>query len=192
MLIDHAGFARWMDDYRMTLDFASKIFGVTRRTVTRWRNSGRISRAAAQMIRVIDLQAAPWTASFWRGARVGLSTLVWQWRNELFAPPGGVWQDYRTAAETRRAAAHRKRCEAWRQAEAERKRLADLARARKAATTRRARAAAARAAQATPAPAPLALALLRRGGWLQGFAGGLATAARSPSMACTRSIASSA
>lgn len=192
MLIDHEGFARWMDDYRMTLEFASKIFGVTRRTVSRWRSAGRISKAAAQMIKVIERQAAPWTASFWRGTRCGLSTLIWQWRNDLFAPPGGQWQDYRTPAEKRRAVAHAKRCEAWRKAEAERKRLADLARAAKAATTRRARAAAAQAARATPAPAPLALALLRRGGWLQGFAGGLATAARSPSMAWTRSIASSA
>lgn len=142
MLVDGRGFAAFLDEFSISLEFAVKIFAVSRRTVIRWRATDLISATAAQIVRTIRWQAAPWTASGWRGLRVVISQLTADWRELLFAPPGGHWQDYRTAAEQDRAQAHRAACDAYRAADACRRRSVRLKAARKAAATRRANAAA--------------------------------------------------
>lgn len=135
-------FAAFQTEVGLTVDFAAKVFGVSRRTVTRWRSACQIPRSAARMIMAIRLRAAPWNSSFGiAGApnyRRGMPMLAWEWRELLFAPPGGKWQDFRTWEERQRQVAHNKSCDARAAAEREARRLSRLRAARKGAATRKA------------------------------------------------------
>lgn len=96
MLVHAPEFAAFLDTYKIQLDHAAQIFGVSRRTVSRWRSTERISGAAAQIVRSIEAQAAPWSLMFRRSFRDGVRTLHHAFRVALF---GARWQDYRTPAE---------------------------------------------------------------------------------------------
>lgn len=133
-------FRDWCARYALSVEQAAKIFAVSRRTVIRWRNSARIPRPAAQLVRVIERQQAPWNASFSRSEHVGMMRLDPDWRDELFAPPGGRWQDYRSPAQRALARDLALRAEAYAAQRAQQRRAARLAAGRKAAATRARRA----------------------------------------------------
>jgi hypothetical protein len=132
-------FAAFMREFALSRAFCSKVFGVSERTVTRWRSARKIPASALQLARTIEHQAAPWNAGFRRGWWCGVVGLDWAWRQALFAPPGGQWQDYRTPehrrAVARDAAQRALECAAEDQA----RRRARLQAGRKAAATRAAR-----------------------------------------------------
>ncbi|MEQ1440792.1 hypothetical protein AAG565_15705 [Fontimonas sp. SYSU GA230001] len=86
----------WMRQFSLRRAYCAKVFGVCEHTITRWRVHGRIPPPALQIVRTIERQSAPWNASFVRGWWPGVCQLTVPWRNELFAPPGGHWQDYRS------------------------------------------------------------------------------------------------
>lgn len=99
MNVSADGFSAFMSKMSMSLDEAAKVFAVSRRTVTRWRTTDTVSAPAAQLMRSIQWQATPWNNGFRRSFRAGITLLAWEWRQALFAPPGGRWQDYRTNKE---------------------------------------------------------------------------------------------
>lgn len=137
-------FAAFQMEFGLTREFAGKVFGISRRTVSRWRTLKRIPRTALRLVMTIQLRAAPWNSSFGVGAapnyRRGMPMLPWEWREVLFAPPGGHWQDFRTQGERQRLAAAVKTSKARQAAEVEARRLSRLRAARKGAETRRLRA----------------------------------------------------
>lgn len=144
-------FSDWINQKSLPLDVAARLFGVSRRTVERWRQRGEVSRCAWVLMRSIDAGAAPLNASLHRGPRVGLP--IYELRDALW--PG--WREHRTPDEIAAAEAMRRRAERW-AADRERAR-AD--RARRAARTRAARRAAAAAAAADAAAIARALATAR-------------------------------
>ncbi len=135
----HFDFSAFMFQFGLNRAFCAKVFGVSERSVTRWRQSAQIPTPAARLAMSIQLQAVPWNASMTRGVRIGMSQLAWQWRNELFAPAGGQWQDYRSPQERAEFAARAKEIRAARAAHAARIKRVRLDAGRKAAKTRAAR-----------------------------------------------------
>lgn len=148
MLVAAGGFSAFMSEYSLSLDMAAKVFAVSRRTVTRWRATERISSQAAQIMRAIRWQSAPWSYGFRRSLRAGITTLAYEWRQLLFASPGGRWQDYRTPAEVRAQAQANAAAQARREAHEAARRAERRQAVRKAQETKRERAAARQAALA--------------------------------------------
>jgi hypothetical protein len=132
-------FSAFMRQFALSRSFCSKVFGVSERTVTRWRSARKIPASALQLVRTIEHQAPPWNAGFRRSWHCGIVALAWTWRQLLFAPPGGTWQQYRSAEDRQRAAAMAARGAAYQAEREEARRRARLAAGRKAAATRKAR-----------------------------------------------------
>lgn len=171
--------AAFMKEFALSRSFCAKVFGVSERTVTRWRRLRKMPAPAVQLARSIERQCAPWNAGFSRGYRIGVSLLAWEWREALFAPAGGAWQSYRPPAERAALRAAIRRDEQRAAERAEQRRRARLAAGRKAAATRKAR-----AAMRDRASAPAAVVPPRRGRrWstpvgLGGYGGAGSTPAR--------------
>lgn len=142
----------FMSAYRLTRAFCAKVFGVCERTISRWCRARRIPRLALQLVRTIERQCAPWNASFVHGWRAGAYRLDVEWRDELFAPAGGVWQDYRSPEVRALAAQMDVQARQHAAEHAERIKRVRLAAGRKAAATRRAAAELAARDDGRPSP----------------------------------------
>lgn len=88
-------FSAFMQEFALNRKFCAKVFGVSERTITRWRVLRKIPRSAMQMVESIRLACPPWAIGFKRSHWSGICQIPPAWRDYLFAPPGGVWQDYR-------------------------------------------------------------------------------------------------
>lgn len=159
-------FGEFQREFGMTVAYAVKIFGVSRRTVYRWRAERFVPRSAWHLILTIQRQAAPWASQFGRCGEVqlrrGMVFLDVRWRNDLFGGESGRWQDFRTWQERDRLARWMAEAPARKAAqEAAYKRSRVLA-GRKGAATRRARLAAAQQALPLAPPTPTILPASRR------------------------------
>ena len=83
-------FAAFMEEYRLSGTDAAKVFGVSRRTVIRWRKHSQVPGPAARLARTIQRRSPPWNHSFWRGSGVGAVLLPLSWRVVLF---GENWRE---------------------------------------------------------------------------------------------------
>lgn len=149
-------FRAFMDEFALNRLFCSKVFGVSERTVTRWRRLRKIPASALRLVRTIERQSAPWNLGFRREHTHGLHQLAFEWRTDLFGGTTGRWQDYRTPEQRRAFDASCAQIQALREARQAARKASRLKAGRQAAETRRKNREAAQAAAAALA-APLFL-----------------------------------
>lgn len=113
-------------DFRLSTPWSAQLFGVSPRTVRRWRRRGRVPRHAQNMIDVVREQTPPINHSLHRGPSVGV--LIHSWRSRFYGEDWRTWMP----AELRELYAARARqaveLEAARRDEAGRRRAQSLRR----------------------------------------------------------------
>lgn len=77
-------------EFRLTPRWGAQLFGVSPRTLRRWRRRGRLPRHAQHMIEVCREQQAPINHSLPRGPCIGVQ--IYSWRERMF---GARWKDWR-------------------------------------------------------------------------------------------------
>lgn len=87
-------------EYRLSPRWGAQLFGVSPRTLRRWRRRGRVPRHAANMIEVVKEQAAPINHSLPRGPWIGVQ--IFAWRERLFGPEWRAWRASEHPAHYRR------------------------------------------------------------------------------------------
>ncbi|WP_022976968.1 hypothetical protein [Nevskia ramosa] len=122
-------FKGFMSSFSMTVDSAQRVFGISRRTVIRYRVTGQVPATAVRLARSIERAAPPWSRSFWRGLQYGLSQLPEAWRADLY---GKDWKKALSPAELASRQEAADALEYWRQERAakEAERLEAISRAR--------------------------------------------------------------
>lgn len=95
---------QFCQEYRLTSRWCAQLFGVSPRTLRRWRRRGRMPRHAENMVEVVREQQAPINHSLPRGPWIGVQ--IYSWRERLFGPS---WRDWRAPERVYPSLAHRRR-----------------------------------------------------------------------------------